>query len=359
MLTKIQECIMYNRYKALQSLSTFASVKIHPLFQAILDKTPKQVEKIIDSGADVNMRTLDGRKTPLHVAVHRGDLSMVQMLLRKKADVMAVTDGGFTPLHVAAQNNHTKIIDELVSAGSLVNAMTKVGCTPLHESAAKGCKEATLRLLELKADPNIKDLRYNLTPANLAMQNGHVPTLTSLLENMTFQDHFIQNVNFILFNWRSRFPENSLENLFIHQLVDKCKLLNEADQVFMCLNIVLKSEGFIAVQEKFKDMKKGLIVLMKKYNEAKSSSAKEHSGALESGNVETTSTEDESKTDKETEMTAGESLTVAFDMSVNASSTLSNSTLQTEVTVENSGAPIGSAEKVGTSQILAKVEFTH
>ena len=113
------------------------------------------------------------RKTPLHVACHRGNLSMVLMLLRNKADFMAVTDGGFTPLHVAAQNNFSNVIDVLVTAGASVNVQTKVGCTPLHESAGNNCKEATLRLLKLNADPTIRDFRYKLTPAELARLKGY------------------------------------------------------------------------------------------------------------------------------------------------------------------------------------------
>lgn len=249
-------------------------VNVHPLFSAIIHKTPNEVEQMIDSGSNANMRTNDGGKTPLHVACHLGNLQMVMLLLRKKADVMAMTDRGFTPLHVAAQKGFAKIIVALVAAGALVNATEKTGCTPLHESAANGHEEATLKLLELKAEPNLKDFRYNLTAANLAHEKGHTKIRDILCATVSFQDSFIQNVNFILFNWGKFFPTSTEEGKFIQQLATDIKDLKNADEVFKIVQHALKSPAYNLVQELLKPVKQLLIQNMKKYNESKMAALK-------------------------------------------------------------------------------------
>ncbi len=244
-------------------------VNVHPLFSAIIHKTPDEVEQMIDSGSNVNMRTTDGGKTPLHVACHRGNLQMVILLLRKKADVTAMTDAGFTPLHVAAQNGYSKIIVELVAARAPINATTTVGCTPLHESAANGHEEATLKLLELKAESNLKDFRYNLTAANLAHEKGHTKIRDILCAKLSFQDSFIQNVNFILFNWGRFFPISTEAGKFIQQLATDIKDLKNADEVFKIIQHALKSPAYNLVEESLKPVRQLLIQNMKKYNEDK------------------------------------------------------------------------------------------
>lgn len=300
-----------------------ASKEIHPLFKAILNKTPKDVEQIIDAGADVNMRIPDGGKTLLHVATHRGDLAMVQMLLRKKADVSAITEAGFTALHVAAQNNNPKIIDILVAAGASVNTASKVGCTPLHESAAKGHKEATIKLLELKADPNLKDFRYNLSAANLAMQNGHLEVGKLLWRNLDYQESFVQTVNLMIYNFKNKYLENSPEVKFIQNLANNIKTAKDADEVFKCLHAALKSAEFILIKKQLSTEKKALIILMQKYNDNKAASAKKtETPPSGSDQLKTTSENNEvapnieGKKDKEAENIAVQPLTSAFSRTV-------------------------------------------
>jgi hypothetical protein len=205
----------------------------------------------------------------LHVVCHLGDLPKVQLLLRKKADVTAITDSGFTPLHVAAQHGHTEIIAALVAAGAVVNAKTRVGCTPLHESAAKGHEQATIKLLELGADPSSTDFRYELTPANLAHENGFAKVRDILCNKMNYQDCFIQNVNFILFTHKRAFTTNSQEFKFIQELSLKIKDAKEADEVFKTLNVEMRSPRFKLIEERLKPTKQLLVMNMKKYNENK------------------------------------------------------------------------------------------
>ncbi|TMW63978.1 hypothetical protein Poli38472_014683 [Pythium oligandrum] len=70
-------------------------------------------------------------ETPLYIPVTRGNIDMVEFLLKAGADVSAVDNNGFTPLHVAAKYYTTDIITALVDAGSDVHAKNTRGQTPL------------------------------------------------------------------------------------------------------------------------------------------------------------------------------------------------------------------------------------
>ena len=55
--------------------------------------------------------------TPLHAATHASQVSSVNYLLRKKADV-APQSFSSTPLHIAAEHNHVDCIQAILESGS-------------------------------------------------------------------------------------------------------------------------------------------------------------------------------------------------------------------------------------------------
>ena len=246
-----------------------------PIFNAVMSNKPAEVRRLIrNEGADVNMSSPGVGKTLLHFAAQLGNKEVVLVLLEEKAIIDAVTEGGFTPLHVAAQNGHAEVIAVLVNAGAKVNFPTKVGCTPLHEAAAKGHKQATLKLLELKADPAIKDNRYNLTPANLAHENGHSEVRDIIVAALPYQQSFIQNVNFVLFNWKRAFLPHSLEFQFVDKLSRALISIEDADEVFKKISAALKTPDYEPIKDKLATMRGLLIANMKRYNADKLEAAK-------------------------------------------------------------------------------------
>jgi Ankyrin repeats (3 copies) len=193
-------------------------------------------------------------------------LPIVSFLITAGANVNAVTQRRITPLHVAAQKGNGKIIQLLVEAGANVNVCSGVGCTPLHEAAANGQKAAVLQLLALKADPDMKDSRYHLTAANLAHANGQDAIREILCDVMTYQQRFIQNINFILFNWKRIFLPHSAEFSFIDKLAHSIVLDKEADELFKKISAALKSPEYAKVQTNLSEMRTLLIANMKQYN---------------------------------------------------------------------------------------------
>lgn len=224
------------------------------------------VKKLIDEKADVNAKNPSG-KTVLHVAVETHNQPLITMLLANDSDVHAATQRGFTPLHVAAQHGYVEAITALVGAGANINSLA--GTTPLHEAAAAGHREATLALLSLGAVPSIKDSRYNLTAANLAHENRHSDLVEEICLQMSYQQKFVQNINYVIFNWMRAFSPQSPQHRFLTKLSSSIKNEENADELFRKVSSNLKTEGYTSVKGDLKTFNQTIIANMKAYNQDK------------------------------------------------------------------------------------------
>eukprot|EP00413_Alexandrium_margalefii_P026182 CAMPEP_0204572066 /NCGR_PEP_ID=MMETSP0661-20131031/39262_1 /ASSEMBLY_ACC=CAM_ASM_000606 /TAXON_ID=109239 /ORGANISM="Alexandrium margalefi, Strain AMGDE01CS-322" /LENGTH=265 /DNA_ID=CAMNT_0051580403 /DNA_START=56 /DNA_END=849 /DNA_ORIENTATION=- len=98
--------------------------------------------------------------TPLHAACRTGNLDMVELLLRLRADPNAreiQACGGVGPLHIAAQGDLIGITMALLRAGANPVLRDVRGQTPLHVAAQCGRAEVTQVLVAQGADPHIRD----------------------------------------------------------------------------------------------------------------------------------------------------------------------------------------------------------
>jgi ankyrin repeat protein len=110
---------------------------------------------LLDAGADVNAPDAASR-TPLHMAVERGDALIVTLLLARKADATSRDRTGWTPLHHAAAKDQMEIARLLLDAGVDPNALSELGGTPLHEAAAGASAAMVELLLAGGTDPTIR-----------------------------------------------------------------------------------------------------------------------------------------------------------------------------------------------------------
>ncbi len=70
------------------------------------------------------------RATPLHWAAWQGKVSLVNLLISRRAKVNAKDIAGQTPLHYAAWRGNTAAAARLLKAGAKVNARDNWGVTP-------------------------------------------------------------------------------------------------------------------------------------------------------------------------------------------------------------------------------------
>jgi ankyrin repeat protein len=136
------------------------------------------LQKLIDSGVDVNCRNQSG-ETLLHVAALSGDAEVLHLLLRNRADPNSRTDDRATPLHYAASMGHMQEARELLTAGADPQAVTDDGQTALHYAARLSAKPGIFRLL---IDAGV-DANARTTEGETAADMAHNPRHAAMLRN--------------------------------------------------------------------------------------------------------------------------------------------------------------------------------
>lgn len=138
-------------------------------------------ERITSRGFNIDEKNSRGY-TLLHVACNRGYEEIVQMLLKKGANVN-MRDGrcsrlknlfnlrGETPLHRAVVCNNSNVVRMLIEAKANVNVFDYYARTPLHYACIHGNMEIIRYLVENGAWLNVRD-DYGNQPALLAVKRG-------------------------------------------------------------------------------------------------------------------------------------------------------------------------------------------
>ena len=127
------------------------------LHGAVLSNDLSQIKKILDNGADVNLR--DKKRfgfTALMAAAFNGYTEAAKLLIAYGADVNAITSTGETALMVAARASHAEAMNLLIDNGAEVNAKTNNdgGITALMLAVAT-CNIAIVgKLIDRGADVN-------------------------------------------------------------------------------------------------------------------------------------------------------------------------------------------------------------
>lgn len=100
------------------------------LRNAIHTRNIESVQLLLDKGADPSSVT-DGR-TPLELAVTRGNLDIINMLLEHGANMHNPSDGGLTLLHIAANYGYVDVLKVLLRRGFVPPVTTAGVRTPLQ-----------------------------------------------------------------------------------------------------------------------------------------------------------------------------------------------------------------------------------
>jgi ankyrin repeat protein len=100
-----------------------------PLAQAVRLGNEPVVNLLLTAGADPNVAEAGTGKMPLHVAAARGQLAIVQSLIRSRALVDATDGRGETPLCYALREGRTNTITALRSAGGTIGKTRALSST--------------------------------------------------------------------------------------------------------------------------------------------------------------------------------------------------------------------------------------
>ena len=122
-------------------------------------------------------------RTPLHWAVWRGEVAVMESLLKNNVKVEAKGDDGFTALHLAARYGYDSVVEFLIRRlGAEVNAESEDGKTALHFACAGG-HDSVIELLiqQLGADMNA-ETKDGKTVLHLACAGGHDSTVELLIK---------------------------------------------------------------------------------------------------------------------------------------------------------------------------------
>ncbi len=128
-----------------------------PLHAAVAGGHQAAAEKLLDMGAHINALDHQNRHS-LFIAVESGTPAMVDMLIRRGADVEKgplLTDRAQPMLHKINLSHYKETLLLLVAAGADVNGADSQGQTALYKVAAAHDPDKVKNLLDLGADPDI------------------------------------------------------------------------------------------------------------------------------------------------------------------------------------------------------------
>jgi len=130
------------------------------------------------------MASKEGRNA-LHVAVTQRQFDKVRKIVSAPSDawmINGVDELGNTPLHIASQNSFEAIVRLLLELQANPNVRNLAGETSLFIACRyHGAEKVVMTLLMFKADPNIPD-NNGETPLHIATVNQYTRTVQLLLE---------------------------------------------------------------------------------------------------------------------------------------------------------------------------------
>ena len=134
-----------------------------PLIVAIRNNEVETVKALLEQGADVNDRDLDGN-TPLHIAMlHTRSTEIMEVLVKARPDLGVQNRSGQTPLHFIDEDTVFDNFKSLVDLGININGQDKFGATPLHFAVQEYRVDIVKLLCERGADVSLVD-SYGHTP---------------------------------------------------------------------------------------------------------------------------------------------------------------------------------------------------
>lgn len=137
---------------------------------AVILNDTERVRELTRNGHTVTWEQSPFDGTALHTAAENGNADVIPMLLDAggAAFVNSIADGR-TPLGIAVRKGHVRAVEVLLSRGAAVDARDEenAGNPPLSDAVERGFEEIVHALLSAGANPNVPGW-LNLTPLDRA-----------------------------------------------------------------------------------------------------------------------------------------------------------------------------------------------
>lgn len=214
MISKLNDAVHKNNYKkVIQLLTTNSYIDINEkdhegrtsLIYAISQDYKALATILIEAGADINVVDKLNKMSPLHYAVMYNDLEMINVLIKRNANLNLKEEQGRTALHYAvflgawdaatclmengsdiytrnknessllhtvAMHGDNTFIDELVKRHIKINAYDNIENTPLHYACAYNNPYTIYFLIKKGAEVNASN-HDGETPLHLAALHGN------------------------------------------------------------------------------------------------------------------------------------------------------------------------------------------
>lgn len=137
---------------------------------------------LIDSAADVNLRSMDEGSTPLHTATAAKRIGAVNFLLKEGADLHKDRDGN-TALHVAATSGFLPVTKILRAAKADIFSRNLNGETPLDSAVRCGHLDMVRYLLDESLASNLNPL-FSSSLLETAIKNEHREIVKIVLDTL-------------------------------------------------------------------------------------------------------------------------------------------------------------------------------
>ena len=172
-----------------------------PLHYAVVKNNREVIDKLIDCGTNIQFQAKNGQ-TALHLAAKKAKVEALGILIDNGAYLETPDDLGMTPLHMAAKYGSRDIAHELMSncknPKELLDQYTNEGFNPYHIAALEGNSHVIEKLAEYDSDLINHPTQNNegKTALHLALHKGYLQIASTLIQvgaDPTIKDAYSQS----------------------------------------------------------------------------------------------------------------------------------------------------------------------
>lgn len=135
---------------------------------------------LLKAGADPNLLSRKG-VTPISAAAHKGNITIMQILITAGASVNAMNSSGSTALIQASHFGHLSAVKLLIQNAANADFANVKGTTALMRASQEGHVEITKALIESGVDVNRRN-HEGMNALMLASQRGHADIVLLLIK---------------------------------------------------------------------------------------------------------------------------------------------------------------------------------